>query len=71
VANQVQTPEALEGILLTSTIIPIIFLVLAFVDICFYGLDDKRYHQIITELEQRHQQENHSTDDGQLAASTL
>jgi GPH family glycoside/pentoside/hexuronide:cation symporter len=44
---------------------------LAFVDICFYGLDDKRYHQIITELEQRHQQEKHPEVEGQLAASPL
>ncbi|MBQ1417328.1 MAG: MFS transporter [Selenomonas sp.] len=71
VANQVQTPEALEGILLTSTIIPIIFLVLAFIDICFYGLDDKRYQKIVTELEQRHQQEKDSADESQLSASTL
>ena len=71
VANQVQTPEALEGILLTNTIIPIIFLALAFIDICFYGLDDKRYQKIVTELEQRHQQEKDSADESQLAASTL
>ena len=71
VANQVQTPEALEGILLTNTIIPIIFLALAFIDICFYGLDDKRYQKIVTELEQRHQQEKDSADESQLSASTL
>ncbi|MBQ2087438.1 MAG: MFS transporter, partial [Selenomonas sp.] len=71
VANQVQTPEALEGILLTNTIIPIIFLALAFIDICFYGLDDKRYQKIVTELEQRHQHEKDSADESQLAASTL
>lgn len=41
VANQVQTPEALTGILITTTIIPVFLLVLAMIDINFYNLDEK------------------------------
>jgi GPH family glycoside/pentoside/hexuronide:cation symporter len=53
VANQTQTPEALEGILLTTTIIPIVFLIIAIVDISFYNLDDKKYKEIVEVLESR------------------
>lgn len=53
IANQVQTPEALEGILLTTTIIPIVFLIIAIIDISFYNLDDKKYKEIIEVLESR------------------
>lgn len=71
VANAVQTPEALQGILITTTIIPIIFLAVAFLDISFYGLDDKRYHEIVTELERRHNEEKEQTGEAVLSASTL
>ena len=71
VANQVQTPEALEGILITTTIIPIIFLAVALIDISFYGLDDKRYHEIVTELERRHNEEKEQTGEAALSADTL
>lgn len=53
VANQAQTPEALEGILLTTTIIPIVFLIIAIIDISFYNLDDKKYKEVIEVLESR------------------
>lgn len=53
VANQVQTPEALSGILITTTLIPIVFLIVAIVDISFYNLDDKKYKDIIQVLENR------------------
>ena len=71
VANAVQTPEALEGILITTTIIPIIFLAVALIDISFYGLDDKRYHEIVTELERRHNEEKEQTGEAVLSASTM
>ena len=71
VANAVQTPEALQGILITTTIIPIIFLAVAFLDISFYGLDDKRYHEIVTELERRHNEEKEQTGEAVLSASTM
>lgn len=41
VANQAQTPAALMGILITTTIIPVFLLVLALIDINFYNLDEK------------------------------
>jgi glycoside/pentoside/hexuronide:cation symporter, GPH family len=53
VANQVQTPEALTGILITTTVIPVIFLILAMIDINFYNLDEKKYAKIVRELENR------------------
>jgi len=71
VANQVQTPEALQGILLTTTLIPLLFLAVAFIDICFYGLDDARYHEIVTELESRHAQEQAQEHEGTPATGTM
>lgn len=53
VANQVQTAEALNGILLTTTVIPMIFLAVAFIDISFYSLNDKRYKEIVAALEEK------------------
>ncbi|EOR25830.1 MULTISPECIES: MFS transporter [Niallia] len=53
VANQIQTPEALMGILITTTVVPVVFLVLAMVDINFYNLDEKTYDKMIRELENR------------------
>jgi GPH family glycoside/pentoside/hexuronide:cation symporter len=43
----------------------------AFLDISFYGLDDKRYHEIVTELERRHNEEKEQTGEAVLSASTL
>ncbi|MCI2256010.1 MFS transporter [Domibacillus sp. PGB-M46] len=53
VANQVQTPEALTGILITTTVVPVIFLILAMIDINFYNLDEKKYAKMVRELENR------------------
>ncbi|UOE58745.1 MFS transporter [Priestia filamentosa] len=53
IANQVQTPEALTGILITTTIIPVVFLVLAVINIYFYNLDEEEYAKIVRELENR------------------
>lgn len=53
VANQIQTPEALMGILITTTVVPVVFLVLAMIDINFYNLDEKTYDKMIRELENR------------------
>lgn len=53
VANQAQTPEALTGILITTTIIPVFLLVLAMIDINFYNLDEKKYKNVVRELENR------------------
>lgn len=53
VANQAQTPTALMGILITTTIIPVFLLVLALIDINFYNLDEKKYKNMVRELENR------------------
>lgn len=53
VANQAQSPEALTGILITATIIPVFLLVLAMIDINFYNLDEKKYKNMVRELENR------------------
>lgn len=53
VANHTQSPHALTGILITTTIIPIIFTILAIIDINFYNLDEKKYGEIMTVLKQR------------------
>jgi GPH family glycoside/pentoside/hexuronide:cation symporter len=52
-AGQVQTPEALTGILLTTTVVPVIFLILAMIDINFYNLSDEKYAKVVRELENR------------------
>ncbi|PAC98575.1 MFS transporter [Bacillus paralicheniformis] len=52
-AGQVQTPEALTGILLTTTVVPVIFLILAIIDINFYNLSDEKYAKVVRELENR------------------
>ena len=43
VANQMQSPEALLGILITTTVIPVCLLILAMVDINFYNLDEEKH----------------------------
>lgn len=53
IANQVQTPEALLGILITTTVIPVCLLILAMVDINFYNLDEEKHKKVIRELENR------------------
>ncbi|WP_078408992.1 MFS transporter [Priestia abyssalis] len=53
IANQIQTPEALTGILITTTVVPVIFLILAIIDINFYNLDEEKYAKIVRELENR------------------
>lgn len=53
VAGQVQSPEALTGILITTTVIPVIFLILAMIDINFYNLSEEKYAKVVRELENR------------------
>ncbi|HCO80885.1 MULTISPECIES: MFS transporter [Bacillus] len=53
IANQVQTPEALLGILITTTVIPVCLLILAMVDINFYNLDEEKHKKVVRELENR------------------
>jgi len=53
VANQAQTPTALHGILLTTTIIPAVFIIIELVAIYFYNLDEKEHKRVVAELEAR------------------
>ena len=53
VAHQVQTTQALHGILLTTTIIPAVFIILELFAICLYNLDEKEHKRIIGELNAR------------------
>lgn len=55
VANQIQTPEALLGILITVTVIPVCLLILAMIDINFYNLDEEEHQKVVRELENRDQ----------------
>ncbi|MDJ1631339.1 MFS transporter [Bacillus velezensis] len=43
----------IDGILITTTIIPVFLLVLAMIDINFYNLDEKKYKSMVRELENR------------------
>ncbi|MFT8349182.1 glycoside-pentoside-hexuronide (GPH):cation symporter [Clostridium saccharoperbutylacetonicum] len=50
VANHVQTPTALHGILLTMTVIPVIFVIIELAAIVFYNLDEKEHKRVLSEL---------------------
>lgn len=53
VADQVQTPHALTGILITTAVIPAVLLAVALIIINFYELDEKRYAEVVKALEMR------------------
>lgn len=53
VADQVQTPHALTGILITTAAIPAVLLAGALIIINFYELDEKRYAEVVKALEMR------------------
>lgn len=50
VANQTQTPIALHGILITMTVIPVVFVIIELFAISFYNLDEKEHKRILSEL---------------------
>ncbi|AGF56006.1 GPH family glycoside/pentoside/hexuronide:cation symporter [Clostridium saccharoperbutylacetonicum] len=50
VANQAQTATALHGILLTMTVIPVIFVIIELAAIFFYNLDEKEHKRVLSEL---------------------
>jgi GPH family glycoside/pentoside/hexuronide:cation symporter len=50
VANQVQTATAEHGILLTTTIIPAVFIIIELFGVYFYNLDEKEHKRILAEL---------------------
>ncbi|WP_160725102.1 MFS transporter [Bacillus sp. USDA818B3_A] len=53
VANHTQTPEALHGILITMTAIPVVFVIIELVAIFFYNLDEKEHKRVLAELNMR------------------
>jgi glycoside/pentoside/hexuronide:cation symporter, GPH family len=53
VANQTQTPEALQGILMATAIIPICLYLIAILCMRFYNLDKETYTRISKELKER------------------
>jgi GPH family glycoside/pentoside/hexuronide:cation symporter len=53
VANQAQTPTALNGILVTMTAIPAVFVIIELVTIYFYNLDEKEHKRVLAELKTR------------------
>ena len=53
--NQVQSQESIDGLILLFSLIPAAFGVLAIISFMFYPLDEKKVHEIETELIQRRQ----------------
>ncbi|WP_321158114.1 glucuronide transporter [Providencia stuartii] len=53
IANQIQTPDVIFGIRMSIALVPCIFMLLAFVIICFYPLTDKKHAEIVAEIELR------------------
>ncbi|MBK8946754.1 MAG: MFS transporter [Ignavibacteriae bacterium] len=53
--NQVQSQESLDGLVLLFSLIPAGFGVLAIISLIFYPLDEKKVHEIETELKYRRQ----------------
>ncbi|WP_078549579.1 glycoside-pentoside-hexuronide (GPH):cation symporter [Litchfieldia alkalitelluris] len=53
VANSSQTPEALQGILISVTIVPIIASIIGIIVIYFYRLDKDKYISILEEIKAR------------------
>ncbi|MEH7419279.1 MFS transporter [Neobacillus drentensis] len=53
VANQAQTPEALNGILMTMTAIPAVFVIIELAAIYFYNFDEKEHKRILNVLKTR------------------
>jgi len=53
VANQTQTSTALNGILITMTAIPAVFVIIELIAIFFYNLDEKEHKRVLAELNKR------------------
>ncbi|WP_163537972.1 glycoside-pentoside-hexuronide (GPH):cation symporter [Gracilibacillus sp. YIM 98692] len=53
VANTTQTPEALHGILISVTIVPIITSIIAIISIYFYKLDKDKFKEILADLKRQ------------------
>lgn len=53
IANQVQAPEVIMGIRTSIALVPCGFMLLAFVIIWFYPLTDKKFKEIVVEIDNR------------------
>lgn len=53
IANQAQTPDVIMGIRVSIALVPCLFMILAFVIIWFYPLTDKKFSEIVQEIEVR------------------
>ncbi|MCU5771646.1 glucuronide transporter [Erwiniaceae bacterium BAC15a-03b] len=53
VSNQPQSAEAITGIKLAVALIPAFFMFLAFIGMCCYPLTEKKYQEIVQEIEKR------------------
>lgn len=53
VSNQPQTAETLTGIKLSVALVPALCLFLSFTGMCFYPLNEKKYQEIVGEIEKR------------------
>lgn len=53
IANQAQTPEVIMGIRTSIALVPCGFMLLAFVIIWFYPLTDKKFKEIVFEIDNR------------------
>lgn len=53
IANQAQTPEVITGIRTAISLVPCAFMLLAFIIIWFYPLTDKKFKEIVLEIDKR------------------
>lgn len=53
IANQAQVPEVIMGIRMSISLVPCGFMLLAFIIIWFYPLTDKKFKEIIQEIDKR------------------
>jgi GPH family glycoside/pentoside/hexuronide:cation symporter len=61
VPNQIeQSPEALKGILVLFSIIPVFLMIITLIVVKVYQLDDKKYAEIVSEVERRAAQAHHA-----------
>ena len=52
-ANEAQTPQALQGILLIYCVVPAVIYLLMTLVLCGWKLNEDRMHQIVAELNER------------------
>lgn len=63
IANQAQTPDVIFGIRMSISIVPLLFIIVAFIIIWFYPLTDKRFKEIVGEINERKKVQQQLIDD--------